>query len=118
VARRVRWHQPVRRSPQALTRRFADTTADRGFGPGAAFTISKDTVTATKPMKLTNRSRDADGRPVAATVDFGDGTTPVSLAADASTMHSFPRPWEDYDVVLTAVDAAGRSTTVDREIFV
>jgi PKD repeat protein len=113
-----RQHHRVRRSRHAPARRFADTTADQGFGPGAAFTISKVTATATKPVKLTNRSRDAEGRPVAATVDFGDGTAPVSLAADASTTHSFPTPWALYDVVLTAVDAAGRSTTVDRQVFV
>ncbi|PWU20081.1 MAG: hypothetical protein C5B48_12940, partial [Candidatus Rokuibacteriota bacterium] len=109
--------------PSIASRSLAMSTPEtpaadaEGLGPGAAFTISNLTPPVGKSFRLTNRSRDAAGQPVGATVDFDDGTAPVALAADASTVHSFLRPWQEHDIVLTAVDGAGRSTTVDRRIF-
>src|SRR5207244_4607209 len=107
-------HHPKRHAP---TRRLADVIAPEGFGPAAAFTISNVAPRMLDPVTLTNRSRDAGGQPVAATVDFGDGSGTFWLGPDASFVHLFLRQ-QLAVLALTATDEGGRRTTVTRQVFV
>lgn len=86
--------------------------------PSPAFVVSDDEPLAADPVTFTNRSRDAEGTPVAATIDFDDGSAAVELAPGEAVSHAFPDTSlsERYYVRVTATDDAGRVAAVERMV--
>jgi uncharacterized protein YkwD len=95
----------------------APDAEEPSYGPGAALTISNLRPIRRHDVTFTNRSRDEHGVPIAATIDFGDSSPAVPLAADESTAHSYASTGL-YLVTLTATDDAGRSSSVARTVAV
>lgn len=64
-------------------------------------------------MRFTNATRDADGQPMAATLDPGDGSPSVSMAAGATYVHTYSNASASTLVRLVAADVTlARTVTV------
>ena len=99
--------QPVAPVPEL---RVAQITPPEVVFP--AFVVSHLTPVTGEDVTFTNRTRNGAGTPVAATVDFGDGTNPRLLAANTALTHAYDSGGITL-ASITATDASGsRSTTI------
>lgn len=85
------------------------------YDPLAAFTISNVQPRENQPLTVVNRSRDAAGAPIAATLQYGDGQV-AELAPDAAV--EIRLPGQSQELVLTATDAGGRDSRIERQLWV
>lgn len=80
-------------------------------GPDVNFLVSSNTLTVDNPsLTLSNLTTGATSY----AWTFGDGT----VSDETSPVHLFPQVVGNYDIVLTATDAAGCSSTFFRTIYV
>lgn len=91
--------------------------------PAASGVITAIAVSSVSPVvgevvTITNRSRDTGGVPVLATVDFGDGSSPLLVPPDASIGHSYSADGP-FRPTMTATDATGDAlaAAVDLVVF-
>ncbi|MCL4534081.1 MAG: PKD domain-containing protein, partial [Bacteroidetes bacterium] len=87
------------------------------YPPIPALALSKAAPGAGEVVTFTNLSRDASGTPIAAVLDFGDGSTTVDLAAGASTTHAYASS-ASYSVSLSATDSASQPLALTRTVVV
>ena len=60
-------------------------------------------------VTFTNRSRDAEGNPIAAKIDFNEGGDWVALGPNESVDYAFQWAIDGMNIRLRATDAAGAS---------
>src|SRR5205814_10658800 len=98
--------------PQALILAQAQSAS-----PVPAFAIAPANPQVGQAVTITNRSRDASGRSLAATLDPGDGSAPASVPANGSVQVVFSNPGA-VAVQLSATDTSGASLSVTRPVMV
>ena len=111
---------PAAAEPRSLLAAHAEVTAEAAaavlpYDPLAAFTISNVQPRENQAVTVVNRSRDAAGTPITARLEYGDGQV-VELAPDAAT--EIRLPGQSQALVLTATDAGGRDSEVERQLWV
>ncbi len=84
------------------------------YAPTIAVARTPKVPRAGRPMTVVNRSRDAAGTPIAATVDYKDATPIQSLAAGATGEHVYKDSTATlrYGFEMTGKDAANRDATL------
>ncbi|MEX1253326.1 MAG: flexitail domain-containing putative surface protein [Dehalococcoidia bacterium] len=87
------------------------------YPPVPAFVISNAAPAAGLPVTFTNRSRDANGSLIGATLDLDDGSQAVALGPGATLAHTYT-VGGDFDVTVTATDAKSHQLTVTRRVTV
>ena len=103
--------QPTAAEPEL---RVAQITAPDTVFP--AFVVSNLTPATEEDVTFTNRTRTGAGGPVAATINFGDASTPRLLASGASTNHAYSTGGTKVPS-LTATDASGpRSAAITIDV--
>jgi uncharacterized protein YkwD/PKD repeat protein/plastocyanin len=100
----------------SLAEAQATAADDAGYGPVSALVVGAQSVEQGRPLSVRNRTRDADGLAIPATVDFGDGVVRL-LQPDQSFLHSYALPGS-YVVSLTATDVDGLTAAVARSVEV
>jgi uncharacterized protein YkwD/plastocyanin len=84
------------------------------FPPVPALTLSAAQPTIGSPVTFVNRSRDALGQPISATISFGDGSS-IPVAANLPVQHTYQSAGT-YQLSVTAI--SGSSLTLTRAVVV
>ena len=92
----------------------ADQALSQPPVPALAVTPARTTVGDT--VTFVNRSRDANGQPTSATIDFGDGSAIGTLAPNGALQHSYPTAGTAS--VTLATTTAGGTLAVTRPLVV
>ena len=115
--------EPVAELPQTKevstflrTEAVRAASSDPLYTPTVAFALKEDAARAGRAFEVVNRTRDSNGTPIAATLDFGDQTTPVVTAAETAAKHTYASDstWDDFELKATATDSAGHTGTAKR----
>jgi uncharacterized protein YkwD len=93
------------------------STPAADYPPVSAFVVAPATPEAGHRVTFRNASRDAAGTPLAAVLDTGDGSEPVSLGPGASRTHVYASVGE-FSAKLIAENSAGLALTATRVVQV
>jgi len=107
----------VKGAARAVAQALAAAVEPPGPAAVPALALSSLVLDGGQILRISNRSRDASGAPIAATLDLGDGSEPMDLAAGAVTTTVFALAGT-YSIALTVPDAALGSVAVARSVEV